>query len=301
MNPNHVQAAKKALGFFVPYNLMRYLERRRALHTVRRFEQARHDQNPSIAPRVKDGPRPRFSYSEALSSLEKMGCDRQQLEQGSIPEASLDFCAAHILDLLGKRRLVGLHVGNFVGVSLCHLTAAIVGADQSSLMVSIDPNIPHRGIMNPAQKAMKLLGHFGLQRNSLVLTGYSLEKNVSNDGEKYGTDYDPIANFGVEISCESQLDLLGMLAPQHFDFAVIDGNHEGTYLRREIMALDEVLKPGGLLALDDVCWSAVGSVFRSLSSHDYEQTATDGRMGIMRKSAAGDVNSRSPRVPEAAV
>ncbi|MDB5290899.1 MAG: hypothetical protein JWL69_2140 [Phycisphaerales bacterium] len=215
-----------------------------------------------------------------------MGCDRWQLSEGSISERSLELCASTILKHFSGRGVVGLHVGNFVGVSLAYVTAAVVGANASSVVFSIDPNIPHRGIHNPADKVLRLLGHFGLQKNSVVLTGYSLEKSISNDGKAYTSDYDPATNFATEVSCEDQITWLGRIAPQRFDFAMMDGNHEGSYLRREIKALDDLLAPGGMLILDDLNWSEVSEVFMSAIGGGYRQVAGDGRVGILQKPSA---------------
>jgi hypothetical protein len=180
------------------------------------------------------------------------------------------------------RPIRGLHVGNFVGVSLCQFTDFARRLDERSTIISIDPNLPHRGIRQPIDLVMRCLSRYGLQGNSLVLTGYSLEKCMGNDGFA-GLGYDPEVEFSKECSAENQLLQLGELLPATFNFAFIDGNHDGSYLSREIAAIDRLLKPGGLLILDDVDWTELGDVFRSIDSERFEYLGSDGRVGIVRK------------------
>jgi hypothetical protein len=81
------------------------------------------------------------------------------------------------------------------------------------------------------------LNHFGLQKNAIISVGYSTHKTVSNDGIAFvgesGVEYDPYSKFNDEQSCEDVLANLAMMSPGRFDFAVVDGNHEGGHLRKE--------------------------------------------------------------------
>jgi hypothetical protein len=155
--------------------------------------------------------------------------------------------------------------------------------DERSLVVSVDPNTPHRGVVNPLQQVISLLNLFELQRNVLVLTGYSLEKSISNDGLTFAA-YDPVREFTHEVSCEQQLTALTRLVRSPFDFCVIDGNHDPAYLSREIRCVDAILKPGGLLILDDVHWRfpEIEDTYRKWRAV-YATVGADGRVGILMK------------------
>jgi SAM-dependent methyltransferase len=226
----------------------------------------------------KKGRRPPtpYSWSDALDFLAALNCDRSDVIAGSIPERSLDYCCRELEQRIKARPVVGLHIGNFVGVSLCHITDFVRRLDERSTIVSVDPNLYPRGIKNPLEKVISCLNRYDLQSNSLILTGYSLEKSTSNAP-------DPDATFDQEFSCENQLPQLARLMPECFDFAVIDGNHDDEYLTREIVAIDRVLKPGGLLVFDDVNWGSVGGVYQTLDPHGHERLATDGRIGLVMK------------------
>jgi hypothetical protein len=63
------------------------------------------------------------------------------------------------------------------------------------------------------------------------------------------------------------------------------GNHDGDYLREELRYIDALLRPGGLLIIDDIgtsFWEGVRAVFENLSSGggEYTQLGTDGRVGV---------------------
>jgi Methyltransferase domain len=217
-----------------------------------------------------------YNWTDALDFLAAMNCDRSDISRGSMPERSLDFACRELEQRISARPVLGLHVGNFVGVSLCHFTNFVRRIDDRSVIVSIDPNLDHRGIKNPLEKVIRCLNRYNLQGNSLVLTGYSLERSpigVTN----------PEATFDHEFSCENQLPQLARLMSGRFDFAVIDGNHDGPYLTREIAAIDHLLKPDGLFVLDDVDWDSVGGVYRTLETQCHDRLATDGRVGLARK------------------
>src|ERR1700722_2944783 len=60
-----------------------------------------------------------YSYQASIEFLCSRGLPRIHVVSGSMPEASLDFCGRHLGGLLPRGRpIVGLHVGNFLGVSL---------------------------------------------------------------------------------------------------------------------------------------------------------------------------------------
>ena len=77
-----------------------------------------------------------------------------------------------------------------------------------------------------------------------------------------------------------------MIAPGAFDFFLIDGAHEGNYLKREIETADKLLKSGGLLILDDInsYWDEIQEAYESIDTTKYQKLGTNGRVGILRKS-----------------
>lgn len=130
-----------------------------------------------------------------------------------------------------------------------------------------------------------MLTRFGLEDRVAILTGYSLEKNLSGQSNVF-QGYDPIGNYDAEKACSRQLDLLRELAPSRFDLRLVDGNHEAEYLQRELERVFHLLRPGGLLILDDVAdaWPEVQSVFAAIAPDRFEKLGADGRVGILARS-----------------
>jgi hypothetical protein len=178
---------------------------------------------------------------------------------------------------------VALHVGNFVGVSLAYLTAVITARKPDALVLSVDPNLCHRGIANPQSHVTALLSACGLSRNSIVLAAYSGAKSISNDGVVFES-YNPEAEFQNETSCEMALANLSKICPGVVDVAMLDGNHEACYLIEELKQLRPLLKGGALLILDDVnqAWAEIQAVFEDVAALGFTAIATDGRVGIAR-------------------
>jgi hypothetical protein len=228
-----------------------------------------------------------FGYDAALGFLASLGVDREQAHQASVPEASLGYCCSFLPSEGPARPLLGLQVGTFVGLSLAYLTHRLREVHPHSRLFAIDPNVPHRGVMDPQAVVIKLLARFGLQGNVVLLTGYSLEKNLSNDTFEFA-GYDPIAHSADEQSCEGQLLALSLLAPESFDFVLVDGNHDAAYLSREMAILERLVRPGGLVFLDDVtdAWVDIRRVYQTLDEGAFQRLGCDGRVGVLRKRAA---------------
>jgi predicted O-methyltransferase YrrM len=232
---------------------------------------------------------PPWSYGAAVTYLvARHGIPEGQVREGSIPEASVQSIVDWVRgNLPSDRPLRALHVGNFIGVSLGHLFAGLRAVHPESLVLSVDPNIPHRGVEHPQDVVIDLLEHFGMHDGHLLVCGYSLEKSVSNDGVVTYTGYDPSREFANEQAPDNTL--AGLLAAGlRFDVALIDGNHEPDYLRREVAAISQLLRPGGVLALDDVdvWWRELAAVFTELIESDewpFEQAGYDGRVGLLRR------------------
>jgi len=225
-----------------------------------------------------------FSYQAALDFLDLGGIAPFHSREGSIPLKSLEYAEAFISRLDDSRPLMALHIGNFVGVSLAYLASLLGSIHPGSKVVSMDPNIPHRGIERPADITIALLCHFGLEGRVAILQGYSLEKNASNDGEIF-EGYDPRQNWNAERACTNQLDLLNALSPRRFDICLIDGNHEAAYLERELRFVSKLLRQGGLLILDDVsqAWPEIQSVHAAIAPSQFTKLGADGRIGLLEK------------------
>jgi hypothetical protein len=133
------------------------------------------------------------------------------------------------------------------------------------------------------------LNHFGLQKNAIISVGYSTHKTVSNDGIAFvgesGMEYDPYSKFNNEQSCEDVLANLARMSPGRFDFAVVDGNHEGSHLRKETAILRPLLRGGGVLILDDVsdAWSEIKAEYDGLRADGWGTVGADGRVGILQR------------------
>jgi predicted O-methyltransferase YrrM len=276
-----MRLARFLVGLFVPHSLVLlrwdYLarrqraERQRALAAVESMELPL----PSIGA---------IERRELIEFLVSAGLDRTQVEEGSMDAESLAFCGSLLRGLPSGQPLRGLHIGNFVGVSLAYFSHVARAIDPGSRMVSIDPNIPHRGVKNPQAFVISLLGHLGLEGINTILTGYSLEKGISNDGMVFG-GYDPVAAYLGEQSLTHQLESLWRLGAGPFDFSVLDGNHDPRYLRREIALVERLLKAGGLLFLDDISisWPDLAQLFEGLEEGAFRKVGHNGRVGVLRR------------------
>jgi predicted O-methyltransferase YrrM len=186
-----------------------------------------------------------------------------------------------VSELAGDRPLLALHIGNFVGVSLAYLSDVLRAIHPGSRIFSIDPNITHRGVVDPARHAFALLGHFGLSELNVVITGYTLERNVGDDSE-----LDPAETHAAEQRCEQVLPNLAAVVGRRFDLVLIDGNHDGRYLTRELEQVRRLLRPHGLLVVDDVDeteWRLVAETFDcAAASGGFDELGRDGRIGVLR-------------------
>lgn len=245
--------------------------------------------------------REEFDYELAIAVLAESGLSEQQVRDGSMPEESLELVTKRLADHLTGDPPLALHVGNFVGVSLAYLTAALRAHDPRALVVSIDPAMTHRGIEAPDRIALRLLDRFGLTANSMVITGFTRERNMPDDGYVWPDHAAPRAMsaeaaadlLGGHAACENVLPNLARLLPGQFDLALLDGNHEAGYLSAELRDVDVLLRPGGLLVLDDVgddFWDDLSDLFAELASGDrgYAQLDRDGRVGLLARTPAGD-------------
>jgi hypothetical protein len=222
-----------------------------------------------------------WTVDEAVRFLVARGVDERQIRDGSIPQASLDFVEALLMrELPSDRPLVALHVGNFVGVSLAHLTQVLRKVHPDSLVVAVDPNVKHRHVRRPAEHVAALLDHFDLLASVVMVVGYTLHQGL---GE--GWEIDARATYQAERRCEQVLPNLARLARGRFDVAVVDGNHDGRYLARELAIIIELLSCRGLVILDDVVegtFDEIVDVFRSTVNGAMNEIGRDGRVGVLR-------------------
>lgn len=275
-----------AVKYVMPHGLMRQFLRAQR----RRLVAAHNEARPSgAAQRIS------YSYSAAVEFHAARGLPRADITGGSMPESTLAFCSKTLDDLIPAthdKPLIGLHVGNFLGVSLSHFANYVRQRNEKSVVVSIDPDLTHRGIEHPQQHVIAILNHFGLQRNAMICVGYSNSKSLSNDGTAFmgedGFEYDPYARFESEQSCEETLSNFCAISQGQFDFAIVDGNHEGSYLRRETAMARRLLKPEGILILDDVsdAWTEIKAEYDGLQSNGWRAVAADGRVGVLQSGSA---------------
>lgn len=281
----------RAVKAVVPHGIVRaYQEKEMRKEKLRRDAaqrariEAREKRRLKIKEAVSRGAIYPFDYEDAVGFLEERGINIEAIRRGTMPAENLENMRRHLDRLDTGRPIVALHIGNFVGISLAYLANALGELHRGSKVISIDPNLTFIGVVRPMEAVLALLAHFGLDDRVAVLTGYSLEKNISNDGQ-VDSGYDPLVNWKNEHGCTQQLELLASLAPKRFDLCLIDGNHDAEYLRRELGQIAQLLRPGGLLVLDDVSsgWPAIQSVFEQFSSREFEKILADGRIALLAR------------------
>lgn len=223
-------------------------------------------------------------YQGVIDYLVNNGVPLHHVSEGSVPEKSLSFISGVVFNNI-EDKLNLLHIGNFVGVSLVYLAEKAKSQNPDSLVVGIDPNIPHREVINPQNLVIKLVNECKLTRNVMIVTSYSRLKSVSNDGVVYGK-YDPAVAHDDEVSCENAISNFCKITNHVFHAAFLDGNHEADYLEKEIISILPLIAPNGYIILDDVDenWSEIKSVFEKLPSLGLKSLQTDGRVGIAQLS-----------------
>lgn len=223
-------------------------------------------------------------YEQIIEFLADRGVPEHQSREGSVPRNSLEFVHDKAIKSLNSSYpLRALHIGNFVGVSLVFIASVLTTRHPESLVVSIDPNLTHRGIANPQGHVSALVSACGLQSNVLIIAGYSGRKSISNDGTVFD-GYDPAKEFINESACEETVRNLVQLAPKSFDLVFLDGNHEAAYLLNELKQLLPLMRNGCFVVLDDVdaAWVEIRNVFENIGELGLDPIGTDGRVGIAR-------------------
>jgi len=268
------QRARWALRLVTPWGIEWLLFTRRSSRAVRGVE----------AKVVREAPPAHTRVEQAIGFLVDRGLDEHAVREGSMPEGSFDYTAELISDRLPRDRPVrALHVGNFVGVSLCFFSWLVRERHPGSVVVSVDPNTTHRGVEDPQAHVLALLGHFGLLDANLIVPGYTLEQTIGEAGSE--TEADHLEG----LACEHVLAGLKRLCGQRFDLVLLDGNHEQSHLARELTALEGLLAENAIVVFDDVTeWEGVVEVFRqALRDERFVELGQDGRVGILQVRGAG--------------
>jgi Methyltransferase domain len=277
--------ARNFIKLVVPYGLVEW-RIRRVKNIELQWREAYHEERRSRIIAIEQSPAGTIcgnDYEQVISFLKNHGVPDAHLQGGSVPKASLEFLYEHVFKLIDSTPPLGLHIGNFVGVSLAFFSASLRDRHPDAITVSLDPNVPHRGIANPQAHVSALLTACGLQQNTMIIAGYSNRKSISNDGAIFD-GYDPQKEFITEAACEDSLRNLALICPKTFDVVMIDGNHEASYLISEIRDILPLLKPGAFVILDDVdeAWIEIRDVFTNIASLGLTPLTTDGRVGIAR-------------------
>jgi len=275
--PAHMSWPRFWLGLFVPHSIAMMIGdvlRQRDQRLDRYVEQSLRLKREHEAGRDEQV----YSFEAAVGHLISRGLPEEQVRGGSMPEASLVSCTSVLRERLDVTQPISiLHVGNFVGVSLSWFADLARTWSHGSRVVGIDPNVRHRGIERPQEQVLSLLTEFGLESLVLLLTGYTLRKNAGDLDPD-----DPRGSFARDQSCENALPNLAALISGQIDVALLDGNHDLEYLHGELEQVRMLLRPGGLLVLDDVFdWHNLTPIAQELNdAPDTTLILQDERFGI---------------------
>ena len=185
-----------------------------------------------------------FFWSRLVDVVSSWGYDRNGIVFVSMPEQTLKEIAKIVV---GN----GLQIGGFVGISHCYLANSL---KNSGTLCTIEANFKWHYIENPFLVANKLVRHFNLSSNSMLVCGYAIEQ------------------MNIFISQKAK-----------FDFILLDGNHMYNDMVIEIDLSDKLLKPGGYLILDDIdFWQGPKSLYENFPLN-YEKIPLDSRAGVLRK------------------
>jgi predicted O-methyltransferase YrrM len=232
-------------------------------------QQARYEATMAAIERSDE---PVRDYEQLLVLAMEAGVDRTRLRRGSISQESLDF----ILDRIDGGP--GLHVGNYAGISLTYLAAHTEG-----LIVAVDPNVARWGATRAQDVVVHLLREAAVEDRVLLVCGYTLERNPNYSG-RIVDGYDPSIEHRNEAAPVEVLQNLESLGIQ-FAWAVLDGNHDASYLRAELGRVEPLLRDDGVVFLDDcnTYWPEIQAVFKSAGDRWYPD-GHDGRVGVLRQS-----------------
>lgn len=271
---------RRIASWFAPHGLVALL-RRRAAKTSRLEAAAVRERAKAAylrASRNSEGVTV-ASHDDAVLFHVARGLEERDVREASISTESISFITQALHDLPAPT--TGIHVGNFVGISLAMIAASESERHADHLLVGIDPNVPHRGIANPQQHVCALIDATNVASNVLLLCGYSVQPNPSNDEWTFSA-YDPEAAWVDEHAPNGVLTNLARFGT--FDFAVLDGNHFGPYLQAEIAILEGLIRPDGLVFIDD-CAEWFPDIQRTFEMpwREWERADWNGRVGVLRR------------------
>lgn len=154
-----------------------------------------------------------------------------------------DFFSQMIRFLPDKPSLDYLEIGSYEGVSLLTVTMLLRSVGKLGRIVSVDPYFPEGYFETPPGQAR-------------------LWKNATSETLERVRRLYKAADLNVDIIRSISADALSeqLRSGARFDLAFVDGNHEGMNPMIDTVLSLLLLKPGGLLCLDDVGWPSVKPV-----------------------------------------
>ncbi len=226
-------------------------------------------------------------YNNSIKHLLNRGLEENHVVEGSVPLSSLIEIDRLLVNISDKKFGLGLHIGNFLGLSLNCISYSMRKSYNSNyLMLSIDPDITHRNIQHPSKYCNELLYLNGLENASIVINGYSGEKNISNDGVEFDSNYNPFEYFNQEFASTDVIKNLCQILGKKVNLVFIDGHHDSTYVRKELLSIEPLLDVDALLIMDDVdsiAWEELNNLFIEISqSNKYEKVIHNNRIGVLR-------------------
>ena len=226
-------------------------------------------------------------YYNSIKHLISKGLEENHVVEGSVPLSSLIEIDNLLREFSGKKFGLGLHIGNFLGLSLNCITYSMRESYNGNyLMLSIDPDITHRNIINPSKYCNELLYLNGLEESSIVINGYSGEKNISNDGVEFDSNYNPFIQYNEEFASTHVLRNLSKILEAKVNIVFIDGHHDATYVRKELLLIEPLLDKDSILIMDDVdsiAWEELNNLFIEISnSKKYEKLIHNNRIGVLK-------------------
>lgn len=255
-----------------PYGLVRLRRRRRRDRGRQRYQAL-------PAPPAVDHD---FGYDDLVEALEGLGVPAAVTRLASIPAPNLAFIDEQLVARLAPHTpSVGLHIGNFVGVSLVHLAATVGDHSPGSLIIAVDPDLPYRGLDHNEDRVCALLERFDVADRVLLVRGYSDAKLPGT----IGAMADAPESSATAAPARVLTNLDRALAPRSLDWALLDGNHDGGYLRAELARLLGVMKPGSLVFLDDCdeSWPEVAAAFDAEGRSAAWRAVATGRIGVLER------------------
>jgi len=226
-------------------------------------------------------------YNNSVKHLISRGLEVKHVIEGSVPLSSLIEIDRLLAEFTGREFGLGLHIGNFLGLSLNCITYSMRESFNGNyLMLSIDPDIIHRNIKNPSKYCNELLYLNSLESSSVVINGYSGEKNISNDGVEFDSNNNPFLSFNEEFASTEVVKNLCKILGAKVNLVFIDGHHDANYVRKELVSIEPLLENGSLLIMDDVdsiAWEELNNLFIEISkSIKYEKVIHNDRIGVLK-------------------